>query len=515
LMQLHKLYKRIDLLDKVKCKDEDTPEYRKLQLLNEEIDKIEFKNTKYDKTSALGASTYAESIPLDGTLNSWTFIAVNWFRVDGIIILREGGGEVGEQQRLAFARSWNNTTYYEDAYYPNWIPTPTDATLHWSIMLTPAFQELPRTNEAGFSKHVLCQRMYAGSVTGYFNTPTLIDQGILISAQFPPDFNTVVPQVTGGAGYTPIPLIARFKNPQFGQWLITWRQAFAGDAAIDVIGSESILIVGLQITRIASVPIQILNTGNTLISFCSAGDSLLFVHSHQGTITVSNTTTPGPTIVLDVQPILNYTATRSTYLGAGILPPAVETAYINYALPATTTASMVLSDPKSYQGQLKNMHGGYFTRFNVHNPVFEWSYATDAMRILFNTPGISRDEMDTAIGGFVDTPSKNFMVSTQIMDGCSAALAPLWKMYRSFEVVPTAGSLYGPMALVTADKDMRGDEFVRSTMVETPHTYDESYNGSGKLKNFVNKLMVNLPATVTTASTIATSLTELIKRFAL
>lgn len=498
---------QIERLRVKECKKGSALQLR-LEELMDQLDLLSFDNPNIKITGLETPPTLMAPIPLDGSLNSWCVINPNWFRVDAIILLRVGGGGFGDQQRISFARTWNTVTDYSDAISPNWGVVQDEPDLFYSIVLTPAFVNLPEPDDAGVSSDVGLWRMTCGSNTGLFNTPTIVDQGLLVSALLPADYAQVEP-LTNTSGLV-LPLVWKRGASTGAGAFITWQASAHSDATRVV--NTMIFGEGLApVPQTAQVPVKIREPGtNELIAFCQTGDVLTFTPTGIN-LTVSNTTTPGANILITA---FNFGASAfvNTYLGPDTYSAPIETAYTRFTLPATTEGAMALVDPKIFMGQLRNMKGGYVVRQEWRKPILDFSSAADRRPIRFYAKGMSREEMDAFPGGFPDTPDPNFLVATQLLLGTSQALSPGFKIIRSFEIVPPAGSIYGPMARPTPAMDPNAQLICRTIFSETPHTYTEDYNALGKLLSCIKNILRIVPGVLSKAGNITAAVTAAVDK---
>lgn len=448
--------------------------------------------------------------PLDGQMWSLYGLHLNSWRHAFFFVADMERSEVGDEAVRVARNQFNNTQDLSDAEYPNWVITNMSG-VYWTVVAWSAFRNVPPPSAVGVSPFIEQFRITGEGFSMAHNTPSLINQGVIVCAQFNPnsDLRTVVldseDDVTT-AGYS-VQTGIRLNNqisinytlPGLGPY------PWTGSTVLGLSGSTNISAV---LAGTIAGPYS--SGGNTLYS---AGDSLRFqaVELDSGSYTFAlQVSTDGTnwTNTLSFGNVGSFSNAR-IYSGTGSLAVAESHNRIVNAvtLPPVTQEDLIQQTPKTVQYLLKDEQGIYVPK-RIWQPVFNMTKASSYAPLRFLGLDTSLNELNTAVGTFSDTLDTNFGISVINITSLPLAAAPYFKVIRSWEAIPSQGSPWGPFTTTTSPKDDIAIVVAKTVSDLDPFAYPYDYNGLGLLFSKVVGVVSKIPRMLRTAANVSDAVAQ-------
>lgn len=448
--------------------------------------------------------------PLDGQMWSLYGLHLNSWRHAFFFVADMQRSEVGNSAVQVARNQFNNTQDLTDAEYPNWVETPMSG-VFWTIVAWSAFRNVPPPSAVGVSPFIEQFRITGEGFTMAHNTPSLINQGVVVCAQFNPnsDLRTVIMDseddiTTAGwavqtstiSGNT---VLINYTLPGLGPF------PWANFVTLAVLGSTNNTSV---LSGVISGPYS---TGSTLLY--SAGDSLRFqsVELGSGSYNLALQASPDGVTWTTVLPFGNVGGflTTRVFSGSGSLSvPETHNRIVNaITLPPVTQEDLIQQTPKTVQYLLKDEQGIYVPK-RIWQPVFNMTKASSYAPLRFLGVDTSLTELNTAVGTFSDTLDTNFGISVINITSLPLAAAPYFKVIRSWEAIPSQGSPWGPFTTTTSPKDDIALVVAKTVSDLDPFAYPYDYNGLGLLFSKVVGIVTRIPRMLRTAANVSDAVAE-------
>lgn len=443
-------------------------------------------------------------LPLDG--NTWTLISWSMpqFRYPMVLIASMENTQPTTEEISIFVQTFNNFTFVEETnegFYPNWTSV-TGTGLYFAVIKWKALEGISGPTETGFSQLVQQYRITSEGITVYNNTPTLIDQGMIVGAQFNSNYDHInSPTTVDDAGFIggtflfsrrvspTLPLEMQFSMP------------------------------GLSITAVGAV-FGSLSSGsfvlNNNVNFISAG-----VNAAAGDALTWNQTATNLTLthVVSGTQLLNIVLNSNglwavTFLNIKIglsgelgieLSPKVNVVQV----PAFDIENLMQASPKTVVLTMKEDNGGYMVK-RLFQPVFNMTDASTFAPVRFNFSTTTKDELYGATNNLQDTFDKNFSVGVIAMTAIPTSCNPFIKIQRHIEVIAPPDSPWMPFMEVCPRMQEEVSTIIRTFAEEHPFMYPESYNIMDKLFGMVMGAIESIPLVGATLPAIKGIISKLV-----
>lgn len=448
------------------------------------------------------------SIPLDGQLWSLLIVSLNTWRTAFLLVADMLRSEVSQSAMDSVIRFFNNKQIAAGAQHPNWATTDQDG-VYWSVVGWDAIANAPAPTALGISPFIEDFRITGEGFTVQHNTPSLINQGIAVAAQFNPNTETrsraneivegrIRASVWIDAIRTPgattirgkLPGIASTGNPAWQVDMVqNWSMPIGNSSAIPVVS-------------------RVYNSDGTTILW-DVGDSLRF--SWPLTLLWSLQRQVGSTGAWANVITADAGATTSGSIAWGSLINNLvfvieDDVLLDRAncltLPPISQQGMVQATPKTVQFLLKE-HNGIYVNKRVWKPVMDMTSASNygPLRIINRDTTLS--DINTSTGVFNDTFDTNYGVAVVNLSSLPLACAPYVKCIRSWEAVPSEGSPWGPFTTGTTPKDDLALVIARTVADLDPFAYPLDYNGLGTLFAKIVAIVTKIPKVLRSAANVA------------
>jgi len=434
--------------------------------------------------------TESSSLPLDGS--NWTLTIVQFPQAltSAWLIANMTRAEMSIGDRNLVLNYMNATAL--PATYPNWA-TLTDGELYLCRVEWKTFSNILASND--LSALVTSARITALGTTIFFNTPTLVDQGMLIAGQWNADAQTVqsIAVDVVSSSETLTLAVTSYLAPTattVGDFAITVTSSVAG--AGNPVTTAFVLNFEAN-TATASLELPELPSGFTRgdVGLPGATNPI----ATNGALSIG-VTYDAPTYYMNVTGngssvrTLPISPTSTDALQAAITSPG-EVLYQSLLLPPTDMQNIIQSDPKAVYYVLKEEMGCYVVS-RLWQPVL--SMAEAANYVVQHYRDDKRDVPSaTSVAGFSDLVDLNYGCSVIILSGISRSCCPGFKCFKDWEAVAAAGSPWMLQMTEAPQRDELAVEIARDIAIKHPHAYPESYNSLGGLMDILSGVLSHVP----------------------
>nr|WKV34121.1 MAG: RNA-dependent RNA polymerase [Riboviria sp.] len=443
------------------------------------------------------------NVPLDGGMWALCLFHLPLFRTPLLAVASLDRSEVQTSDLDRVLADWNNRQDFEPATAPNWEGVGDG--VYYTIVQWSGLEGVTPPTSLGVSSTLSEYRITSDGMTMFFNTPTLINQGIVVGAQFNADSETE----------TVDPLIEN------GTFLTSLFMSLFSDSAALGNASLQVSIPGLPSTTVevgGTVPNgTIVLTGTANASFESTtgpsqswdvGDTLGLVKLSEFSPTINMQIevngTPGPAIAF-IRPNSSF-----TQIGESSVPRDLGVRVNSCAFPPVTQEELTQATPKTVQYLLQESRGAYMVK-RLFQPVMSMAKATSYGPVRWKTINTTNGQFAAALGGLPDSFDLNYGIGVMNISSLPNAAQPFIKLMRKFEAIPAAKSPWGPFATSTTPKDELVLEVARCVHDEDPFMYPESYNSFGFLFDKIFKVITRLPLYARNAATITKAVSECVE----
>lgn len=445
------------------------------------------------------------TVPLDGRMWSLAIISPPLWRVCQILVADMNKAEVGDEAISAANRYLN---MFGDTYarHPTWAQTKTDG-VYVSVVRWKALIDAPEPSQLGVSPLISDFRITGEGFTVSHNTPSLIDQGIAVVAQFNPNVEQRTLSLNVDDGITKAHLAVLVQVGTNSTW--------QGSAIVPGIANEHFLanftLVNPAIgqttnSEVLGTPSADFTVDGTTIY--TAGQQIRVratrTAANAGTIALQrNTGTAWEDVPSPVEPLpLVIGGTTNDWLG--LLGDVYETnlkANV-VTVPPVTQEDLIQQTPKTVQFLLKNSRGFYVVK-RVWQPVLNMTRASSYGPVRLIDKDTTLDEVSALPPGIQDTFDANYGYAVCNLSSLPLACAPYVKVIRSWEAVPARGSSWGPFTTTTSPKEDSCMVIARTVADLDPFAYPHDYNGFGILFGKICSIIARIPRGLRTAANVA------------
>lgn len=440
------------------------------------------------------------SVPLDGSMWTLTIIHTPMFRTPLIMVASMSNAEMSEETRELLKFAWNVTEELPE--YPNWVNLDTDN--FWCVVKWTALKSVDPPTSSGASTSIQQFRITADGMTMYDNTPDLINQGMVIGAQW--NVNSALKTertrsdlvgysgpvrtnggIIGGVG-------TLFWNSRYPILLDTLAITVnTGQATVTSNTSDAIW--QYAVIRFSSTVAQnLVFTVEASHSFVQGaitvnrGDVLTysFTYNLVGATVTFALSTPSSGDLVSVTAVALGTIVDEIVTIVDELEMPEVTAW---QLPPTDTQNIIQSTPKAVYMSAKEQNGIYMVK-RVFQPVFNMQEANNRRQVVI----VSTDEQDAGITlAPSDVFDANYGIGVVVWSSIPTSCSPAIKLIRDVEIVAGMNGPFTPFMMSCEDKCEPALEIVRAVSMHHPMMYPESYNALGGLMNIINGVVGNIP----------------------
>jgi hypothetical protein len=436
-------------------------------------------------------------LPLDGSNWSLTIVSVPLFRHPAILIADMQNREFSRDTEILISRYLSSLPDSDHYVYPNWSAFSFDDNLFFCFKSWTTLKNVAPANNSG--SPLLSQfRITSKGLSCFFNTPTLINQGMICSAQWnsgsttmtdtinhkPDDTTDVSFSITNGlSGGTPTTFF--IANPTLAMILgvVSVSQPTSG-----AIGSNTT----------ADHPITapfVVNTADGQRAMTPGTDRIRTRMETQGVGTFYiRIQANNPSLVPSISDIVTGTLRTPSSLTVewpvtlgDDLTFVQNTTSLN--MPPLSVDSIVQSTPKAVV--LRAVEGSYLPH-RFFQPIAGVQEGLTSAPVAFRTFHETA-ESEHASSGFRDAADRNIGCGVIALRGISLAATPWLKIMSTVECVASEGSPY----MVNMAENAPGDEVVFQIVKDVgerlPFAFPERFNFLGKLAGMVTGIIKRIP----------------------
>lgn len=436
-----------------------------------------------------------DSSTLDLTGKIWHLTVHSWplYKTPYVFIANTAGVEPTRQQILDAYSAINRATTLDAVLYPTWLnyTTAGATSFYVSVKQWTATKSLDFTDDSvNWFKQF---RITAHGTSFYDNTPDLINQGIIVGAQYASDYR-IVSDETNLVEETVQLAFGPVDTNNVRSLVRTYKGVSTSVGTIDGNGSGSPSTLTFSITFTNDT---IWNTGmatNTV----PAGTQTNWTVTHQdhasgaGTFSVSVVASiSGATVTVfsSLTPALLDTLVGVFDVTFQSVTGQVDADRLVITIPSSQMEELVQETSKTVTYAMKEDNGAYMVK-RVWEPVFGWQEAKSATNVVFATGDSSTKNIDAPL---IDVIDKNYGVGVMTFASVPYACNPLFKTYRVVEIVAGRESPYGPIMTQAPMRNPIVQDIIRDFTVLSPFMYGLSFNCLGRLFSIISDVIMALP----------------------
>jgi hypothetical protein len=445
------------------------------------------------------------NVPLDGGMWALALLHMPMFRTPLVMVASVNRSEVTTSDLDRVLLVWNSTTDFSGATHPKWEGVGDG--VYFSIVQWSALAGVVPPTALGVSDTLSEYRITGDGMTIMHNTPSLINQGVLVTAQFNADVDhiTVEPDTDGTT--VPATLVFAGQPTSNGYNIGTY---FPG---IDTANATTVF------TELTSTFAPYGNASPATHAFKSetstiaweAGDIVQLYIRSDGDSNVAlelRRTRASEEIVLSrVTLPISFGQAIAGVVAGGQHYRALCNAL---ALPPVAQEDMTQATPKTIQMLMKEFDGGYVVK-RVFNPIYPMTKATQFAPVRFKTSNTTRLQFEGATGGLLDSFDGAYGISVTNISSLPNAAQPYIKLMRTYEAIASRGSPWGPFATSTPAKDDVAITIVRTVHDLDPFMYPAHYNGLGMMFSKVWTIIRRIPSWMRSGAIVAQAVGDIVE----
>jgi hypothetical protein len=469
------------------------------------------------------------NLSLDGKNWSLTILSIPLFRHPLILIADVRNREFSSKTEASICRALSSIPDVESCLYPNWVAFGFDSDIYFSIVAWEVLRGVPSANSSG--SPILSQfRITSKGMSVFFNTPTLINQGMVMGAQWnsgqasvtesfssrPNDLHNVTLEVTMNPtlnsvtifygpyyqiwrGITSNSTIMTLQPTQGGISTSTWGTAFNAQIEINeeiyTIPQNEAAIRFTLTTLTTNNPVQGAFQMEVLALDPLDPDEPPSYIALPTMIGVVSSTSPS-TIEISVPVVFSSIGDIELNTTSLVLPP------LNYL-------DIVQSTPKAVVTRAVE---GMYMPHRFFQPIANLQESTTAAPVKFRKFSDDPNQVHTA-SNFFDAADRNLGCGVVAFRGISWSANPFIKLFSTVEGVASEGSPY--MAFMGENKvgEQSVFEIVRDIGETLPFGFPESYNFLGKLASMVTGIVGQIPIVGNLAKPVLNAVDRVISGF--
>lgn len=440
--------------------------------------------------------------PLDGGMWSLAIISTPLWRTPFILIADLLRPEVGNDAARA-AYVLLNSSPGDIPRYPEWNPTGMDG-VYVAVCSWKALAGTPEPSSLGVSPIISDFRITGDGFTVSHNTPSLINQGVAVVAQFNPNVEArdISLASEGNVTLTAAALQYVFYSdsqgaqvtaslPGVGQYPWKFINPISPRPQIGAVTNSSVV-------------------GTASVDFTTSDGMVVWVSGQRVRYQWTRTSTSDTITVQVSSDGTEWTNTPLARSGGGVSTVVGElgevvahTSRVNILTsPPVTQEDLIQMTPKTVQFLLKESKGFYVAK-RAWQPVFGMTRASSYGPLRFVDFDTTEQQIADYIGGLQDTADANYGFAVCNLSSLPLACAPYVKAIRSWEVVPARNSVYGPFTTATSPKDDVALVIAKTVSDMDPFAYPHEYNGLGMLFGKIVKIVTAIPRALRTSANVA------------
>lgn len=471
-----------------------------------------------------------QQITLDGKLWTLTVFALPFFRNPYLLVAHMDASVMDDSDRAKLLSEWNSAI--DPPVFPAWQQYDGAAIKYWCVLNWKVLRTtLPPNARTGEMGEIQQFRISAWGTTMYFNTPKIVDQGMVAASQWPlssgtrnaPPFPSVYlhihnysqllgppAQGFGALNSVDLTIPSVVQDAERGaQWVFMSQGTYTVQISNAEQTRENPFVFPRYFTTALSV-----NAVNTFknqyeMQFTDEDDVVTLIPP-ESTFTftlVKTSVADGPVVytvslsvlvgtettaiitsqVYEVGTRYELQLTRVTGTEGSAVEQRAEQQVNTFQLPPSDMEGIVQSNTKYLYGQLR-MTKGVYVPSRIFQPVFNMQSASEARP----TCMVGGDNPIEATGP-VDTFDRNMGVATIIFNGISRACCPGIKCIRDVETISGDGSLIQVMMANEDEECENAILLIKRITKKYPMAFGADWNCLGWLGNAVSNILSKIP----------------------
>lgn len=455
--------------------------------------------------------------PLEGVMWSLYGMHLNTWRHSFIFVADMLRAEVDEAALSAATDILNNVQDLATVNHPSWSPTDMEG-VYVTLVPWTALEGVEPPSEVGVSPYIQQFRITGEGFTMVHNTPSLINQGVVVCAQFSPNQDLRTVNTDSEAGTSSVRFSISFVGAPIGSPLSVSFN-LPGLGAYPWTGSTVLTVPPVGSSSNSSV------IGTPSHTFTSASGVSYIEGSPLRFTVLQDPATPG-FLLLNLQQQIGAVWTNlgspfqaafplnqgGTISAAGTIDTEEShTRRLNViTLPPVTQADLEQQTSKTIQFLLKEEDGIYAPK-RIWEPVFNMTPATSYAPLRFVSNDTTQEVLNDSQGVLNDTLDANFGITVVNFTSLPLAAAPYFKVIRSWEAIPSRKSPWGPFTTGTPPKDDIALVVAKTVSDEDPFAYPANYNGLGLLWAKIKIAIKLIPKVIRTATNVGSAVSDAIQ----
>lgn len=443
---------------------------------------------------------------VSGANMSQLYLLTPLLRAPLILLVNLLSQEFSDEIMAAFGRAWAGIASRDSATFPNWVSFNTDdeppgpEPVNWFTVLSPdTLQSLDAPNELGISSVLKSYRFVSQGVDIRFNVPDLINQATAVMARVAADVSSIEPIREHVRGYDefylqwsslPNPIINAF-FPGGASGSPINELSFSGVFPSPVLPATTIFRNGTGTFRIDIGDLWQYQTNGSIIYLVNLSSStrvqLRDWSASAGSLRMYYRG------ALDADIPINEVRSDMTKM---VLPPVLQK---DMQAQIVSTTSYLMKDDE-----------GVYLNNQIWRPIFDPQSATSFKKIIFVNELSNLADLDDPNTGWYDSYDKNFGFAMVNIQGMSQTAAPLVKMIRTDEQVPSKKSIVGAYTTRCTGSNPIALQVAQTMVDRLPMGFPASFNGMGKLFSMVTTALKHMPLALAHAMNLTTQISDLV-----
>jgi len=430
-----------------------------------------------------------------------------------ILVGNTANVELDSVGRAELAAVWNSDD--EPPVYPNWQAFGTGSN-YWCVVRWSGLDSVEAPTESS-TRAIEQFRITSDGITIFNNTPDLVNQGMVVGAQWtcnqaaqemhgvdtdtgtevvlnmratsvgtdgvqnfgasiriPIDPSTITLNVTGGAvNQQSVP-----ESPMGFRYIASRLRVGTPANAVSVTTALTthIMLIGTQVFPVQSILSITLTAAAVVASMQDVRILATLTSAADDTVSLTLVNVTGA-----------FSADYTVIFVDGIDPYQVT----RFQLPPSDTEGVMQSTPKAVYMSMKEENGIYMVK-RIFQPIFNVQRAAESRTVhmvVSDAEGVN----SPYVFGPRDVFDLNYGVGTVVMNSIPTSCAPAFKMVRDVEIVAGETSAFQLFMATNTEESEAAVAIVKAINEAHPFMYPESYNVLGTLMGMLGNVVGKVP----------------------
>lgn len=448
--------------------------------------------------------------PLTGAMWTLTIVHLPLFRTPLILHASMANAEMSGAVRNQLIVDWNSSEFPPE--YPEWKLLTGQTQEYWCVVKWKMLLNIDPPTENG-TRAIQQFRITCDGMTIFDNTPDLVNQGMVVGAQWPTNmakrsemtrsdlagFEVEFRHVTGASSISTMPgAVMAWQYPVDIGTAVFTQVSGTGSNLYPISQQDNYPYdrVAIVMTLTAASATVVANTSHEFSVTVPAGTTTVVPRGTQ--LTFSSQREASGSWIVSVSALIDSAAVvimaasgaQISYQQNGHFTEEMEFPSITtFQLPPTDTQNIIQTTPKAVYMSAKEQNGVYMVK-RVFQPVFNVQEANERRQVVMIDPNVSDTYLSFAPADVFDL---NFGVGVTVWTSIPTACAPAIKLVRDVEIVAGQDGPFMGFMKSNQDKCEAALEIVRAMSVHHPFLYPESYNVLGSLVGMISNVVGKVP----------------------